>query len=69
MSLNNSYRDVFSGPAGQEVLKDLWQFCGGARLSYNRTTNEETAFNEGMRNVLYRILQLSGKLKQIEEVL
>lgn len=69
MSLFDAYRAVFSGPAGQEVLRDLWEFCGGARLSYNRTTNEEMAFNEGMRNVLYRILHLSGKLNQIEEVL
>lgn len=56
--LRAAYRSVFNGPDGLKVLRDLFVFCGGLQLSYVRGNIYETVFNEGMRNVLLRILNM-----------
>jgi hypothetical protein len=59
-ALRVAYRNLFSGPTGLEVFADLFEWCGGFSLSHVRGDPTETAFNEGMRNVLLRIIHLSG---------
>lgn len=59
--LRQAYRDVFSGPTGMAVFDDLFHWCGGFSLSHVRGDPYETAFNEGMRNVLMRIISLADK--------
>lgn len=54
------YRDVFLTPNGEEVLKDLLQFC-----MYNSPTHvigdsHQSAYNEGMRRVALRIISICG---------
>lgn len=44
-----AYQHVFSGPMGEEVLKDLNNLCGMNRSSFDGPYR--MAFKEGMRNV------------------
>ncbi len=65
-----NYRAVFQTPDGKKVLKDLMQFSNFFRGSYVKGDPSTTAFNEGMRQVILRILTImeTDPLKQ-EEIL
>ena len=49
-----AYQKVFNSELGQEVLKDLAQFCGAHRDLFSRCPYE-MAHNTGARKVLLRI--------------
>ena len=52
-----AYRAVFNrGQNATIVLADLVAFCHGDRPSYVPGSQDETAYNEGKRRVLLRIL-------------
>lgn len=57
--IRQAYRDVFNGPSGVKVFNDLFNWCGGFAPSHVRGDPYETAFNEGMRNVLLRIVNFT----------
>jgi hypothetical protein len=63
-----AYTQVFSTPLGQEVLKDLMHFCKVYEPTYVPGDPETTAYNEGARRVVLRILSLMHKdpAKQFE---
>jgi hypothetical protein len=54
----NYYRNVFSTPDGQKVLKDLLAFCNMLNMTYVPGDPTTTAFNEGMRRVGLRIVSI-----------
>jgi len=54
----SDYRLVFDSEAGQRVLADLARFAHMGHPSYVRGDAMETAFREGERNVVLRILAL-----------
>ena len=54
----SDYRLVFDSEAGQRVLADLARFAHLGHPSYVRGDAMETAFREGERNVVLRILAL-----------
>ncbi len=58
--IRQAYRDVFSGPSGMKVFNDLFNWCGGFASSHVRGDPYETAFCEGMRNVLIRIVNYTN---------
>ena len=49
------YKKVFSGVAGQEVLKDLMERFSFLKSSYNGNLND-TVYNEGSRAVVLFIM-------------
>jgi len=54
-------RDVFNTPAGEELL-DLWMRRHMMRQSFDLGSERATAFNEGMRSFVGRVVrQLYGK--------
>ena len=52
------YRAAFGSEAGRRVLADLARFAHMGHPSYVRGDAMETAFREGERNVVLRILAL-----------
>jgi hypothetical protein len=60
------YKQVFGSPEGQKVLKDLMDFGGFMRPSYDPTNPHNTAFNEGSRRVLLRILSFMNPKESID---
>lgn len=63
------YSQVFTTPEGQYVLNDLMQVCHMLSPTHVTGDAHETAFREGKRNVVLRILQILGtdseKLKEM----
>ena len=59
--LVGNYKQCFSSPAGERVLKDL-EAAYGHRISYSANPYD-TAFKEGQRSMVLRILTM---LKQRE---
>tara|TARA_Y100000310_G_scaffold239682_1_gene243373 strand:- start:11728 stop:11985 length:258 start_codon:yes stop_codon:yes gene_type:complete len=60
------YKQVFGTPEGQKVLKDLMDFCGFMTPSYTPDNQYNTAFNEGRRRVLLRILSFMKPQEAID---
>jgi len=52
------YKDTFSGPNGEAVLKDLLNFCHYDKPTYVIGDQYQTAYNEGMRRVALRITSI-----------
>lgn len=48
--LVTAYQHTFEGPLGELVLKDILNFCGVDRSTFNHDALT-MAFNEGQRNV------------------
>jgi hypothetical protein len=61
--LVNDYTSCFSGPAGEAVLKDLYQICGVDLSVFVKAEFDpvQAAFYEGMRYVVLRLLGYSGR--------
>lgn len=55
------YTEVFSTPAGKEVLKDLIQFTHVYNPTYVQGDASASAHNEGMRRVGLRIMSFLNK--------
>lgn len=53
-ALRQSYQKIFSGPPGEEVLKDLARYCGIGKDGFSRDALE-MAHNTGLRKVFLRI--------------
>lgn len=60
-SRRRDYRAVFETPAGQKVLKDLMTFGKFFDTSYVPGDPTTTAYNEGMRRMILRILSIMEK--------
>lgn len=53
------YHDVFKNhPSGKEVLKDMMKVHHCMQTSFRDENSHITAFNEGQRNVVMRILTI-----------
>jgi len=68
-----AYRNTFTSVSGKIVLKDLMQTHYMLSTSFSSSDSHETAFNEGERNVVIRILQKitvnpNDLLKHIENI-
>lgn len=59
--LASLYKQVFTTPAGKEVLKDLITFCRLYQPTFSSQDPHQTAFNEGMRRVGLRIINFVEK--------
>lgn len=54
----NCYKAVFEGSsAGERVLKDMLHEAGFFRSSFNIKSSEQTAFNEGKKQICRGILE------------
>ena len=60
-SRRSNYRAVFDTPKGKEVLKDLMTFAKFFDTSYVPGDPSTTAYNEGMRRIVLRILSIMEK--------
>jgi len=56
--LARAYRDTFSSPQGQIVLRHLITTCGVLQPTYVRGDSHDTAHNEGRRDVAVGILRM-----------
>lgn len=52
-----NYQQCFKTPAGEKVLQDLMLFCKYRDSSFVVGDPNQTAFNEGMRRVILRIIK------------
>ncbi len=52
------YQQIFSTLAGQRVLADMMQVHHMLHSSFNPKSDSETAFREGERNTVLRILTI-----------
>lgn len=59
------YRDVFLSPQGKEVLKDLLKFCHYNSPTFVPGDPHTSAYNEGMRRVILRIISICGMSEKI----
>lgn len=55
------YNTVFDTPVGKDVLKDLMEFCKFLEPTYVPGDPTTTAYNEGMRRIILRILSIMNK--------
>jgi hypothetical protein len=53
-----SYRRVFSGEEGEAVLFDMLSAAGFFRMSFDKNAPEQTAFNEGKKEMCRHIINL-----------
>ena len=60
-SRRQDYKATFESPTGQEVLKDLMKFAKFCDTSYVPGDPTTTAYNEGMRRIILRILSIMEK--------
>lgn len=62
VNVNNAFADVFNinNQNVQLVLQDLSIYCNFNGSSFNKDSAYITAFNEGARDVLLHILELSS---------
>ena len=57
--LQRAYQVTFGGPGDKMVLSDLAAFCFGRKTTFDPDPRKH-AFNEGKREVLLRILELTN---------
>jgi len=67
------YKRVFGSVSGKRVLKDLMQIHNFYSSSFSQDSDTLTAFNEGKRDVILRILHhikvdVDDLMKMIEEM-
>ncbi len=57
----NAYKEVFdfNNPSVKLILDDLKEYCNFKSTSFNAQNSNITIFNEGARDVLLHILELS----------
>ena len=68
-TLIQSYKTVFSGPDGKDVLDDLLNHCHFKQSTYNGDAND-TFFNEGERAVaLYILTKLNTDIDKLREAI
>lgn len=60
LGVQQAYRDIFSSPAGQALLKDLALYCNMTHSSFAPNAPDVTAFHEGQRDVFLHIQELCG---------
>lgn len=60
------YKSVFSTPEGQDTLKYLAEEAGAYRLSFVPGDPQQTAFNEGKRQMYNHII---GIINQNEDII
>ncbi len=60
--LVNNYKQCFTSPAGEEVLKDL-EAAYGNKISFSKDPYE-TAFKEGQRSLFLRIKSMTKERKE-----
>ena len=53
----SAYKKTFSGPEGDVVLEDLMKSCGFFGTTFVPGDSHHTAYSEGARSVVLRILQ------------
>ena len=66
-NIRNDYYNLFNSTLGKDVLADLKKFCHHESPTYVVGDPMHTAYNEGMRRVLLRILSFSSKSQPITE--
>ena len=70
MTLNkttkNLYKRVFGSPDGQLVLKDLMDFCHFMQPTHDATNSHNSAYYEGKRRVLLRVLSFMAPNKAVD---
>ena len=54
--LSSLYKNVFSTPDGKKVLRDLMEFGGVMAQTHVPGDSHSSAFNEGQRRTVLRIL-------------
>ncbi len=64
-----AYRNVFSNPEAGIVLMDLALVCEFFKPSFRNSNPEGTAYGEGKRSVLLRIMQFAGIEDSIKNML
>ena len=57
LTRSNDYKKCFASVEGKRVLQDLIQFCKYRDSSYVAGDPTGTAFNEGMRRVILRVIK------------
>lgn len=57
-ALQAAYQQTFGNPIGRQVLADLIAYCNGRRTTFD-PNDRKHAFNEGKRDVLLRIQELT----------
>jgi len=61
LALQESYRNCFEGPHGEEVLKHLGEICHMGESSFCPGDPNSTAFKEGQRSVFLHVCILLNK--------
>lgn len=64
-----AYHNVFNHPEAGIVLDDLATVCEFFKPSFRNANPEGTAYGEGKRSVILRILQFSGYETDIRNLL
>lgn len=57
--LQGAYNALFATPTGKQVLADLVAYCFGRRTTFDPDPRKH-AFNEGRRDVLMRIAEMTN---------
>lgn len=58
LKIQSQYKMAFSTEEGKEVLKDLILSCGAMTTSFVPGDSHQTAYNEGRREIVNRILSM-----------
>lgn len=68
---SKSYKKLFKdNKEGEEVLADLLNFCGQYKSSHSPNDPYASAFNEGKRRVILRILNfIKMEEKEIQDII
>ncbi len=70
LSRKKNYEAVFNTPVGKEVLRDLMEFAKFLEPTYVPGDPTTSAYNEGMRRIILRIVSILNKdpRKQFEMI-
>lgn len=60
------YKNVFNTVEGKKVLRDLMDFCHFTNPTYDPNNIHNSAFNEGKRRVLLRIISFMSDNEALE---
>lgn len=62
----NAYKKVFSSEEGKEVLADLMKVGRVFESTFDANNPCKTAYNEGIRNIVLRIINFLGDSEKIK---